>query len=322
MTLLIAMIVIFLALSGTVAAIDAAVLSVTRPEIEELVQQQRWGAKRLRDVKLNFTSSVVVVVIVTNTINVLGPIVISHRAFLMFDRSGVVMTTVVLTLGTIVFSEILPKAIGAHYAPRIARASAPALLVGRSLLYPLVAVLSWFSELLTPGNRPIGTEPQIRSLVRMGHEAGLIERDEEQLIHRVFVLNDRTAADIMTPLAKVRFVSASCTIHQAASEISQSEFSRYPIFGQTTNEILGIALSRDLLRAVVRGDGDASVMSLAKSPLVVHAATPSNELLMLFRDEHLHIAIVQRSGVTLGIVSLEDVLEELVGEIEDEKDVS
>ncbi|MEP3930954.1 CNNM domain-containing protein, partial [Rhodopirellula bahusiensis] len=209
MAMLTVMIVVFLFLSGVAAAVDAAVLSVTKPEIEELVQKNRWGAKRLREVKAKFASSVVVIVIV---INVLGPILVSHQAFQTLDRLGVVMVTITLTLGTIVFSEIFPEAVGAHHAPQLARICAPALLVGRRVLFPLVVPLSWLSERLMRGERALGTEPQIRSLVRIGHQAGLIESDEERMIHRVFVLNDRTAADIMTPIGDVKAVSASCTI--------------------------------------------------------------------------------------------------------------
>ena len=146
MTSLIVIAVVFLVLSGLMAAIDAAVLSVTRPEIEELVQQDRWGAKRLREVKARLTQTVVVVVVVTNTINVLGPILVSHRAFALLSGEGVIMVTVALTMGTIVFSEILPKALGAHLAPQIARVSAPALMLGRRVLAPLVLPLAWLSK--------------------------------------------------------------------------------------------------------------------------------------------------------------------------------
>ncbi|QDT61362.1 Magnesium and cobalt efflux protein CorC [Stieleria bergensis] len=316
------MIVMFLGLSGVAAAIDAAVLSVTKPEIDELVQKSRWGAKRLREVKAKFASSVVVIVIVTNAINVLGPILVSHQAFRILDRTGVVMVTITLTLGTIVFSEILPKAMGAHHAPRLARICAPALMLGRRLLYPLVLPLSWLSERLTRGERTLGTEPQIRSLVRMGHKAGLIESDEESMIHRVFVLNDRTAADVMTSIGDVKALSAGCTIHQAAAESSRSEYSRYPIFGDSIDDVRGVALSRDLLRAVIREQGDCGVMSVAKAPLVVDTHARVDDLLVTFREQHMHMAIVQDTGTTVGIITLEDVLEQLVGQIDDEKDVA
>ncbi|MCG8653555.1 MAG: CNNM domain-containing protein, partial [Pirellulales bacterium] len=209
---------LFLCLSGVMAAVDAAILSVTHPEIEELVHQRRFGANRLRDAKRRLAHSVVVIVVITNTINVLGPILIGHHAFGLFDRDGILLIMAGLTIGTIVFSEILPKAIGNRYAPTIARWSAHPLMVVQAVLYPLVALFAWMSKRLTPGKRKIGTEPQIRSLVRIGHAAGHIETDEENLIQRVFLLNDRTAADIMTPLSEVHALSIRSNIEQAAAE--------------------------------------------------------------------------------------------------------
>ncbi|QDT01959.1 Hemolysin C [Rubripirellula lacrimiformis] len=322
MIVLILVVVAFFALSGLMAAVDAAVLSVTRPEVDELVQQQRYGAERLRDIKFRLRESVVVIVIVTNTINVLGPVIVSHQAFRLFSSTGVVVITVVLTLGTIVFSEILPKAIGNHYAPLVARFSAPAILFGERVLFPLVVPLAWLTNRLTPGNRKIGTEPQIRSLVRIGHQAGHIETDEHQLIHRAFALNDRTASDIMTPIDKVRAIAASASVSQAATEVERSEFSRYPVFGDTIDDVQGTLLSRDLLKAILHGKSTQKVRQLAVKPMIVDAADRSDDLLLRFRDQHMHLAVVQDNQETLGVVTLEDVLEELVGEIEDEKDVS
>ncbi len=320
MTILALTFLIFLALSGLMAAVDAAVLSVTHPEIEELIHQQRYGAKRLQEVKHHIRDAVVVIVIATNTVNVLGPVLVSYQAVMLFGSRGVVIATVLLTLGTILFSEILPKAIGNHFAPSIARYSAPLILFGERALLPLVLPLGWLTKRLTPGTRRIGTEPQIRSLVRLGHQAGHIETDEQQMIHRVFVLNDRTARDLMTPLDKVRSVSASSTLSQARAEIGHSEFSRYPIFGTSIDEVYGILLGRDLLQAVIEGPADRSVLALAVEPMIVDADTRSDDLLARFRTQHVHLAVVQSGGKTLGIVTLEDVLEQLVGEIDDEKD--
>ncbi len=321
MTLLMLSVVVFLALSGLMAAVDAAVLSVTRPEIAELKVRGKWGARRLAQVKQQITQSVVVIVIATNTINVLGPILVSSQAFTLFGARGIVVITAVLTLGTIVFSEIIPKALGAHYAPLIARVSAPAILVGRIVLYPLVVGFSWLSNQFTKGSRRFGTEEQIRALVRMGDRAGYIESDEGQMIHRAFILNDKTAAEIMTPISRVKALSDGLTIKQAAAEVCRSEYSRYPVFGPSIDDVSGIALSRDVLMASVR-DSSKPLAAIIRPPVVVDAQAKSDELLRIFRAEHVHLAIVQDQNKTVGVVTLEDVLEELVGEIEDEKDVN
>jgi len=313
-------IITFLALSGLMAAVDAAVLSVTRPEIEVLIQKGMWGSRQLREVKQEITRSVVVIVIVTNTINVLGPIFVSLQAFHLYGAEGVAIIMVVLALGTIVFSEIVPKALGAHYSPQISRIAAPAVVTGRYLLYPLVVGCAWLSNQFTKGTRQIGTEAQIRSLARIGHLAGYIEGQEDQLIHRVFVLNDKTAGEIMTPADQVKALGAGFTVKQAAAEVCRSEYSRYPVFGPSIDDVEGIVLGRDVLKAMADQPSDA-LSSIARAPVIVDAQVKSDELLGLFRDQHVHLAIVQDCGKTVGVVTLEDVLEELVGEIEDEKDV-
>jgi CBS domain containing-hemolysin-like protein len=302
------------------AAVDAAVLSVTRPEIDVLIQGGKWGSRRLSLVKQEISRSMVVIVILTNTINVLGPILVSQQAFDLYGAEGIAIITAVLALGTIAFSEIIPKALGAHYAPLIARVSAPAIVAGRYLFYPLVVGFAWLSKQLTKGTRHIGTEEQIRSLVRIGDRAGYIESGEGQLIHRAFVLNDKTAGEIMTPLDRVKALGAGFTIKQAASEVCRSEYSRYPVFGRSVDDIQAIALSRDVLKAAAERSSEP-LQSITRPAVIVDAQIKLDRLLALFRDKHVHLAVVQDLGKTVGVVTLEDVLEELVGEIEDEKDV-
>ena len=131
MGVLVLYIAAFILLSGLMAAIDAAILSVTRPEIEELIQHERSDATQLRDVKQHMARSVVVIVILTNTINVLGPVLVSNEALKQYGTESLAMITVILTFGTILFSEIFPKALGTHYAPAIGRVAAgPLQLVG------------------------------------------------------------------------------------------------------------------------------------------------------------------------------------------------
>ncbi|MDG2221999.1 MAG: CNNM domain-containing protein [Rubripirellula sp.] len=318
---LLLLIVIFLAFSGLMAAVDAAILSVSRPEIEVLVKKGKWGARRLSRIKHEIAKSVVVIVILTNTINVLGPILVSQKAYDLYGAQSVVAITIVLTLGTIIFSEIIPKALGAHYAPLIARLAAPAIQIGRLLLYPLVVVFAWLSKQFTRGKRRIGTEEQIRSLVRIGRSEGYIEDDEDALIHRAFILNDKTAGEIMTPLRLVKALGANFTIKQAVAEIGRSEYSRYPVFGKSTDEIEGMVLSRDVFKAMI-DQSTKPLSSIARDAVFVDAQTTSNELLSKFRTQHFHLAVVRDVEKTVGVVTLEDVLEELVGEIKDEKDVT
>jgi CBS domain containing-hemolysin-like protein len=194
-------------------------------------------------------------------------------------------------------------------------------LIGRILLYPFVVVFSWLSDQFTRGTRHIGTEDQIRSLVRIGHTAGYIEGDEGQMIHRAFILNDKTAGQIMTPMSRTKALGADFTLAQAAGEVSRSKFSRYPVLGESIDDVKGIALSRDILMKLPNHASEP-LLTITNPPTICEASTKSDQLLAMFRDQHVHLAVVQDLGKTVGVVTLEDVLEELVGEIEDEKDVT
>lgn len=314
-------VLVFILLSGLMALIDAAVLSVSRAEVEEMVTNQQWGSIALRSIKNRISRAVVVIVLFTNTINILGPILAGNKAIDIYGETVIGAITVILTLGTILFSEIIPKSLGAHYAPFISRLSAPIILFFTYALFPVVVGLEWISNLFKSGRRPIGTEAQIRSLVKLGRRAGYIESDEGQLIQRVFLLNDRTAAEVMTPLNEVVSVPPSATIREAAHCVFNSTYSRYPVFGSDKGRI-GMLLSRDILEALSESRDEEPITAIVRPALIVDSAMRSDDLLVLFRDRQVHLAIVQENGQNVGLVTLEDVLEELVGEIEDEKDVS
>ncbi|NIL97503.1 MAG: DUF21 domain-containing protein [Planctomycetales bacterium] len=313
-------VVIFISLSGLMAAVEAAILSMSPAEVEELSLRQAWGAGALKTIRQRLTQAIVVLVLFTNTINVLGPLLTGRIAIQLYGDVAIAPVAAILTLGTIIFSEIIPKSIGAHYAPLISRFSAPAIRFITLLLYPIVVTLEGFSKLFMSGERRIGTESQIRSLVTLGRRAGYIEPEEGQLIRRAFTLNDRTARDIMTPLEDVVSVAATSTTRQAATHVFRHAYSRYPVFGKSADEIQGLVMSRDILQALTEGKDSQPVTAISRDCLVVSAGLRSDQLLVRFRDARIHLAVVQDQQSTVGVVTLEDVLEELVGDIEDEKD--
>lgn len=309
----------FIVLSGLMAITEAAVLSVTRVEVEVMVQNRKRGSIALRQIKEHVTRAVVVIVVFTNTVNVLGPVLVGTRAVEIYGSAVIGVVTAVLTLGTIVFSEIIPKSLGTHYAPRISLLVAPALHTLIIAVYPLVWLFERLTSALKTGERRIGTEEQIRSLVRLGHSAGYIETDETQLVHRAFQLNDRQAFQIMTPMEQVISVGLAMTVRQVAEVVLESPYSRYPVV-DTDGRVVGVVISHDMLHALTEERDSDVVTDIMRSPLTVDFATRADDLLALFREQHFHLAVVQKQGVAIGVVTLEDVLEELVGEIADEKE--
>ncbi|UUO07504.1 hemolysin family protein [Blastopirellula sp. J2-11] len=320
MFILILYIVGFILLSGVAALVDAAILSVSRSEVEEMVMKKLPGAIPLQAVKNRVTRAVVVVVILTNTINVLGPVLAGSKAVELYGDTVIGIVTAILTFGTIIFSEIIPKSLATHYAPLISRIAAPPILALIYVLYPIVLPLDWLSRQFQSGVRPVGTEAQIRSLAALGRTEGHIDNEEVRLVHRAFLLNDKFATDVMTPLKDVISVKQEATIREAAKAVFAHEYSRFPIFGHSVNDVVGMVLSRDILAELAAEKDQASVAALVRPALVVTSDQRCDDLLKEFRAKRVHLAIVQDQGKTVGLVTLEDVLEELVGEIDDEKD--
>lgn len=308
----------FVSLSGLMALIESAVLSVTRAEIDELHSAGHPGAPALITVTSRLTRTLAVLVILTNTINILGPILVTRQAIAAFGDTILGLLTALLTILTIVFSEVIPKSLGARGAPRIAAAVAPVLLALTTLLLPVAWLLERLTERINTGERRLGTEDQIRSLVGRGARKGYIEDDEHELITRVFKLNDRTARDVMAPLEAVCGLSSAATVEEAVQTVMTTEHSRYPVFGETPDEVRGITRGRDVLRAFTDGEGGRLIGSLARPGLLVSADTRTDLLIERFRDARTQLAVVRDAGRTIGIVTLEDVIAELVGEIADE----
>lgn len=302
------------------AMTDAAILSVSYGEVEEMVSQKKWGALPLRAVSRRLTRAVVVIVIITNTINILGPILVGQRAVQIYGSGAIGVITAVLTFGTIILSEIIPKALGSHYAPLISRLVAPGILALIYILYPVVIALEKFVGLFKMGKRPIGTEEQIRALARIGGGAGHILENERHLIHRVFILNDRRARDLMTPAADMIAIPETFTVRDAIAEIAKYEHSHYPVYKGTRDHVIGFVLSNEIVDAMSKKKENEPAIGLLRTAHSVPATMRADVLLTLFRKRHVHLVTVEENGKTIGLVTFEDVLRELVGEIEDARE--
>ncbi|MBU2213211.1 hemolysin family protein [Patescibacteria group bacterium] len=320
MSTLIILIIVVLALSGFFSGSEAALISLRSAEVETLVREKRRGSKLLARVHKSLDQSVMTILIFNNIVNIMGSIFVGQMVIKLYGDAVLAVITTGLTFGIIIFSEILPKSLGIHYSVKFSRAIAPFILSLTLLMYPLIFVLTKITRSLKHGERKVGTEDQIRSLVAIGRRAGHIEIDEGQLIHRAFLLNDKTAKDIMTPLKDIISLEIDSSIEEATEKVIHNPFSRYPVFGSSIHDVQGTVIGRDLLASYFENKEELDLSSVMREPLVIDANIHSDSLLILFREEEKHLAVVQEKGKTVGVVTLEDVLEELIGEIKDETD--
>lgn len=307
--------------SGFFSGAEAALVNLSDADVESMVHKKRMGAKLVKRVEDDLSRAVIAIVIMNNVVNIVGSILVGQLVIDLYGNAVLAVTTTGLTFGVIIFSEIIPKTLGMHYDQRVSLLVAPPIWLLVRILSPVIFLLEFLTNIMKRGERKVGTEEQIRSLVTIGRREGHIESDEGQLIHRAFILNDKRAEDIMTPLKDIIGLEQSMTVAEAVEKADSSSHSRYPVFGSSIHEILGVIMLQDILRALAHGKGDENIGAFMRDPLVVTHVMRSDELISLFRDEHKHLAVVQQDDHTVGIVTLEDVLEELVGDIEDETDI-
>lgn len=319
---LLLVIAIILLLSGLFSGAEASLVSLTEAEVYSMHERKTLGSSFLVRVHKHLNRSVITIVVWNNIVNIVGSILVGQIVIQLYGDAVLAVITTGLTFGIIIFSEIIPKAIGLHYAERIGVLCAPFILLLTTVMLPIIILLEKLTNLFKHGERKVGTEAQIRSLVTIGRRQGHIESDEGQLIHRAFILNDKKAADIMTPLKDIMVLQADMTIESAWAKIGEDVHSRYPLFGSSIHELEGIILRQDILEALYEEKEDDSITTLTREGLIVPEDMASDDLIAVFRDKSIHLAVVQdKDNHTIGLVTLEDVLEELVGEIEDEIDV-
>ena len=181
---------------------------------------------------------------------------------------------------------------------------------------------NWIQSRTNVTEDPLVTESEVITMVEHGEVEGVIEADEREMIQRVFNFNDLKAEDVMTPRRQVFRLDGRQLVKDVLPEILKQPYSRIPLFADDSDEIVSNVFLRDLMDVVVSGDLDIPISQIAKEPLFTPANKPIDELIRTLRSKRRHMAIVvDEHGAMLGVVTLEDLLEELVGEIYDETDV-
>lgn len=306
--------------SAFFSGLEAALFSVSVGRARVLAEQQISGAKALVRIKEKMNGPIVVIVIFNNIINIAGSIFIGAVAANVFGSAWLGVVSAILIVLIIVFGEIIPKTIGEKFAEEISRFAARPLLFATKLFAPIIAIIEKITGPFGMA-RKIVSEEELQILSQIGHLEGEIEKDERDMIARVFDLNDIPAKKIMTPRTILYAFEKGKTLGDLEKEIYDLHFSRIPVYSGDLDTMIGVCNRTDLLIALARDQKDVPVEQFAHQAIYIHEDTKADELLPLFQKQRHHLAIVQDDfGGTAGVVTLEDVLEQLVGEIIDETD--
>ncbi|MCE9585652.1 hemolysin family protein [Candidatus Nomurabacteria bacterium] len=307
-------------LSGIFAMSEASIFTISGTKAEALKNEKVSGAESLLKIKNKINKPIITLVVLNNVVSIAGSIFVGFYSAKVFDHKFVGIISAMITIIIILFAEIIPKTIGERYSEKISLTISKPILFLSNIFTPIV----WFVELFTKNFsdvRKITSEEELKILSRMGHMEGSIEQDEREIIEKVFTMNDLTAKDIMTPRTVMEALEKDQLLDEIMPKLQNAPFSRYPVYEKNIDNIVGFVRTLNLLQALNVGENKKTVGFFTKKILEVRETVKLDILLTIFQKTKNHIAVAKDEfGGTSGIVTLEDVLEQLVGEIMDETD--
>ncbi|MFW6014099.1 MAG: hemolysin family protein [Candidatus Nanoarchaeia archaeon] len=320
----IVLLIVLIALSGYFSGVETAFVSLDRVRLRKMQENDKKNAEFIVHLKEDPHRLLSTLLIGNNIVNVGASAIATSIAMGIFGNIGVGIATGFMTLVILIFGEITPKSIAIAKAETICSFSAKSIYYFGVVLKPLL----WFSDKLTKGiarafgseqSTPLITEEEIRSFVNIGEEIGSIEKDEKEMINNIFKMNDMQTKDIMVPKIKVGRIKAEKKIKDIINEVIRSGYSRLPVYEK--DKVLGILYTKDILKEFSRENTEKKAKEITRECFFVPETKRVDMLLQDFQKKKLHIAIViNEYGDFVGLVTLEDVLEEIVGEIYDETD--
>jgi putative hemolysin len=324
MLLFVTAVSVVLVVSFLCSIFESVLLSLTRPQIEVLEQRDRSAGRLLAGFKENMDSPIAAILILNTAAHTIGAAVAGASYENVFDAGTLWVFSIVFTLAVLFFTEIIPKTLGVTYATLLA----PIVAYGIRFLTIALAPMVKLSESISRSLRgdvemPVTTSEEIRLLALLGRKKGDVGVDTAGLVVGATQLRHMQAHDVMLPREDVCFLSADMNRQEAMQMIRESGHSRFPFStGNDLNEVTGVVLAKDLLYWLLCNDDEIiDWPSLTKETLVIPPTVPLLQLLRSYQDNRKHLAvIVDEYGTVEGIVTLEDVLEEIVGDIFDESD--
>ncbi|QCV89092.1 HlyC/CorC family transporter [Acidipropionibacterium jensenii] len=316
--------------ASLVAACEAALQHLSRSRAEELVEDGRRSSVRVHAMALEparFVNSAMVVRIGSEVATI---VLVCQALFphLGSDWERILVVSATMLVVSYILWGVAPRTLGKQHDVAVCRLSGRIWMVTATLLRPLVAVFIAVGNAVTPGRGfaegPFTTEAELRDMVDYAEASDLIEPDEREMIHSVFELGDTYLREVMVPRTDVVFIRQDKTLRQAMSLALRSGFSRMPVVGKSLDDILGIIYLKDLARRVQDnpdGQRQEKVSQVMREAVYVPDSKPIDDVLREMQRDRNHIVIVvDEFGGTAGLATIEDIVEEIVGEIVDEYD--
>ena len=317
---------LLLFLSAFFSSAETAMTTVNKIRMRTLAEEGNKRAKTLLNITENSGKMLSAILIGNNIVNLSAASLTTTLAYSL-GGSFVAIASGILTLLILLFGEITPKTMATIHAEKISLAYAPIVSIFMKLMTPLIAIVNGMAMgILTllrvdpNAMRTLMTENELRTIVDVSHEEGVIESEEKEMIYNVFDLGDAKAKDVMVPRVHVTFADVESTYDELIAIFREDKFTRLPVFEETTDQVIGTINMKDLL-LYDTNKHDFHVRNILREAYFTYEYKNTAELLIEMRQASFNIAIVlDEYGETAGLITLEDLLEEIVGEIHDEYD--
>ncbi|MDR1875510.1 MAG: hemolysin family protein [Synergistaceae bacterium] len=319
---------VLLVLSAFCSASETAITTTGRGKLLAMQEAHPFHKSFFRWLMDDLQKVLTLCLISNNVVNIAASALATTFALRVFGQKALLYVVPVMTVLVVIFGEILPKSVAMIHTERILLVCTPILRVLGFVAWPLtwlmlmsVHAIGWLFNIDLKRQSPFVTREEIEQVVNIGEESGALEAVERRMIHGVIDFEDTRVYEIMVPRVDMVAIEVTDTIDDAMKVFIEHGHSRVPVYDDSPDNIVGILHVKDTLKHLVASELDQPVSSLVREPMFVPESIRTVELLEAMRRDHVHIAIaVDEYGGISGIVTMEDLLEEIVGEIQDEYD--
>ena len=318
-------VIILLFAAAYFAVTETAISSANRNRIRLASERGDLRAENALYVLDNFDRAITTILICTNIIHIAVAAIVTVSVTRIYGKGAVTLSTIIMTVLVFFFGEMLPKSVAKKYANRFTLSHAGALRIIMTVLYPLSWILTkignFVSELTKTEAELTVTEDEIHDIIEDMTEEGTLEEDEGDLLQSAIEFGTVTVGDIMTPIEKVVAINAEASPEEVLELVRSQVHSRLPVYRNDLNHIIGIMPIRTFIRSYLKKDLPDKIEPLLNKPLFIRNDLKIDDLLPIMAEHQFTLAVVTDGrSHTVGVVSVEDILEELVGEIWDEDD--
>lgn len=319
--------VVLIGFSGFFSSVEIAYFSLSAGRVRAMVRRKLRGSRRVEQLKAMPERLLVTILIGNNIVNISAAAIATKIAIDMFGSTGVGIASGAVTLIVLVFGEIMPKSFGQTHAGTIARLTAPILSLVIFILTPVSALFELLIRLMHkvfPGageKSTLVSEEEIRSMMHIGVEEGSVEHHERRFVERLFRFNDMPVSAVMVQQEKVIMLDGVLPVKHAVHPSANSGYSRFPVYEENEANIIGLVHIKDIVRAEATGEEERPLKEISRAFNRIPQTMPLDDVLRKMQKERQHIYFVEdKRGNFAGIVTMEDIIEELLGEIYDESD--